>query len=331
MKIILTFDYEIFFGREQGTVDDCLIRPTELLDKIAKEYDINLTFFVDVGYLIKLKEYARKFRNLEKDFNVINKQLETLARNGHSLQLHIHPHWEKSYYDGEKWNMNHANYKLQSFSEPEIFEIVKKYKGTLENISRQEVFIFRAGGWCVQPFEKIKDALYKNNVYMDSSVIPNSLSDDYNFQNSPQKTLWNFELDPNIESKDGSFVEIPISSIRIYPLFYWRLLFSKVFKTKKNKTIGNGTPINPTYQNIFKWLLFGNYTVVSSDGLKSNLLIKALENYEKVFSLEDIFTTIGHPKATTNKSIENIRKFVSSSVSRHNFVTYEYFKNKVYD
>ena len=55
MNIFLTYDYELFFGESTGSVDKCMIEPTNQLLKIAKEFNIKMTFFVDVGYLIKLK------------------------------------------------------------------------------------------------------------------------------------------------------------------------------------------------------------------------------------------------------------------------------------
>ena len=57
MNIYITLDYELFFGKESGDIDDCIIRPTNELLKIVNPYNIKLVFFVDVGYLIKLNEY----------------------------------------------------------------------------------------------------------------------------------------------------------------------------------------------------------------------------------------------------------------------------------
>ncbi len=67
MNIFLTYDYELFFGEESGSVDKCMIEPTNELLKIAKEFNIKMTFFVDIGYLIKLKEFLPNNPELQLD------------------------------------------------------------------------------------------------------------------------------------------------------------------------------------------------------------------------------------------------------------------------
>ncbi len=44
MNIFLTFDYELFFGEKTGTVEKCMINPTNELLKISKKYSIPMTF-----------------------------------------------------------------------------------------------------------------------------------------------------------------------------------------------------------------------------------------------------------------------------------------------
>ena len=60
MQIHLTFDYELFFGSSSGSVDNCIIKPTQRLIDIAKIHDITLVFYVDAGYLFQLKKPVGK-------------------------------------------------------------------------------------------------------------------------------------------------------------------------------------------------------------------------------------------------------------------------------
>ena len=328
MKILFTLDYEVYFGKNSGSVDDCIINPSKILSDIAQNYRAKLIFFVDAGYLLKLKEYGKKYKHFQKDYNKIIHQLKEFVKLGHSIQLHIHSHWETSYYNGEEWSLDYSHYKLQSFSEIEISEIVLKYKNELEDICEMEVYAFRAGGWCIQPFKKIKNALYKNNIKIDSSVIPNNYSNSFDFRNSPPKTFWNFNLEPTSEEADGFFLEVPISSIKVPNLFYWKLLLTKTFKTNDSKTLGDGIPLNPDNKSIAKWLLFGNHSTVSIDGLKSNLLLKALNNYVNEFSDAAYFTIIGHPKSQSKYSIKKFEEFLEYSYKKHDFVDYNHFKEQ---
>lgn len=327
MKVLFTLDYEIFFGKQQGSVEDTILKPSTMLFNLAQKYNEKIIFFVDVGFLIQLRNSGIKHPKLLNDFKNICNQLEMFTNNGHSIQLHIHSHWENSYYNGENWELDFKHYQLQSFSQNEIFKIVKKYKNELEELTNKEVFAFRAGGWCIQPFDVIREALFKNNIIIDSSVINNSYSESFDFRKSPEKTFWNFNNDPSIEEKGGVFIEVPISSIKVYPNFYWNLLINKIMRSPKVKTQTDGIPMNPTRRSILMWLLFGNYTAVSSDGLKSDLLIKSLKNYEKKYSENDYFTTIGHPKTLNTYSLNKIEEFFKYIHGKHETIDYTHFRN----
>ena len=61
MDIYLTFDYELFFGEETGTVEKCLIQPTNDLLDLCERYSISMTFFVDVGFFYSIRKF---FENL---------------------------------------------------------------------------------------------------------------------------------------------------------------------------------------------------------------------------------------------------------------------------
>jgi hypothetical protein len=56
MDIYLTFDYELYFGEPTGSIEKCIIEPTEALLKVADEFGVKLVQFVDCGYLKKLQE-----------------------------------------------------------------------------------------------------------------------------------------------------------------------------------------------------------------------------------------------------------------------------------
>src|SRR4051812_23057907 len=117
INIFITLDYELFFGSKPGSQENAIIYPTKQLLVILNKHKAKASFFVDSGYLLKLKEYKVKYPDLEKDYEEISDQIKSLSADGHDIQLHIHPHWEDSYYDGNKWIINTERYRLNSFSE----------------------------------------------------------------------------------------------------------------------------------------------------------------------------------------------------------------------
>ena len=331
MNTFITLDYEPFFGSSIGNVNNSIITPTYELLKLAEKYNFKLIFFVDSGFLIKLQEYKDQNQTLESDYNNLIRQLNKINDDGHDIQLHIHPHWEMSIYDGEKWIINTSKYRLHDFNEIEIENIVNKYKKALTDIVGNKVFAFRAGGWCIQPFKSIKNSLKQNNIWLDSTVFSGGYNKSkihyYDYRKIPKKASWRFDEDILKENKEGYFLEIPISSYVVNPLFFYKYALSKLFPNSNHHPFGDGKAIRPSKIYLFKILLKASASVVSIDGLKANFLVKAYNRYYK--RKEENFVIIGHPKALTPYSLKKLEDFIISHRENILIKTFtESFNNK---
>jgi len=318
-KILITLDYELFFGKS-GSIEKSIIEPTEILLSILDKHSIKASFFVDSGYIIKLKEYMQNFEVLKKDYDLINNQIQKLSTEGHDMQLHIHPHWEGSFFDGKNWVFDTNRYKLSDFSELEIDDIVKRYSNVLEDITTIKPATYRSGGWCIQPFHKIADSLYKNGIRVDSTIFPNGKNEtpekSFNFVDSPKKNDWRFSNDPLVEDENGKFLEVPISSVSTTPLFYLRFIWIKFFGGERHKPSGDGFAISNSKKQIFDLLFKPSYSVASIDGYKASLLNRcARKNKEQL-------VLIGHPKAFTPFSLKALDTFISTRKNDSVFTTY---------
>lgn len=324
MNIFLTFDYELYFGTTTGTVERCITGPTELLTTVAEDEGIKLCHFVDIGFLIRLEAEMKKYPSLASDHTLLCRQLEKLSQKGHDLQLHIHPHWEDSYYDGSRWICNIQRYKLADFSPPEISDIVSRYKTRLSAFtSAERVHTFRAGGWCIQPFHQLKEALYENGISIDSSVFANGhFSSDqyaYDFRGAPLTGRWKFNNNPLSIQEEGPFTEIPISSIYNSPLFYWRLFLLGRLNPYEHKPLGDGVPI-PAPGQRFGILTRWTHNTVSVDGYNASLLNRALRQHLRLKKSDMV--VIGHPKALTRYGLKALQQFIRRHKSNHQFTTF---------
>ena len=173
--IILTYDYELFFGDHSGTVSKTLIEPTNLLLEQFEKSNLKATFFVDylmIKYLgLNTDERSRS------DLHLIQEQLKDIIRRGHRIELHIHPHWVDAKYNGDgTWNYcNFSHYSLNSFTEEEIIKMFVEGCEILHLLARSvepdyKIVAFRAGGWAVQPFSLLKKAFLSADIRIDSSV-----------------------------------------------------------------------------------------------------------------------------------------------------------------
>lgn len=324
VNIFLTYDYELFFGDYTGSVEKCLLEPTDRLLELSDRYNCKMTFFVDVGYLIKLEEFAVSNPELRHDRERVLNQIRRMISSDNDVQLHIHPHWERSYYDGGKWVIvTDGAYKLADFSDDEIRSIVSRYKQYFDQLIGRKSSAFRAGGWCVQPFNRLEKIFKELELIYDSSVFPGgkfaSPHYDFDFTKAPKKARYRFDSDVCVEVENGFFTEFPISSRRYSPLFYWRLYILGRLFPSRHKMLGDGKFLSQPGR---KTSVLTNFTWnhVSSDGFYASKLNNCVRSFsDRAFS---DMVIIGHPKSMTVYSFEKLEKFVEIWHNKHSFITF---------
>lgn len=220
-KVILSYDYELFFGDCSGTVQKSLIEPTNNIMDAMEDVGFRGNFFIDVLMIRYLRQNCdERSRN---DLKLIEDQIRDIVRRGHRIELHLHPHWVDAKYNGDgTWNFSDFHhYSLSSFNEIEIismFDEGTKYLNAIgsEIIPNYKVCAFRAGGWAVQPFNKIRKAFILAGLKIDSSsakgIYVRNQNSSYDFRNLPPKDLFNFDVDVCMEDQNGTFIEIPITT-----------------------------------------------------------------------------------------------------------------------
>lgn len=318
MNILITLDYELFYDKTPN-LENSIINPTNEILKIVDPLNVKLILFVDVGYLKCLEKYKATFPELEKDYQLITNHLKELCTKGHEVQLHIHPHWEDSTYNGNEWNFDLTRYKLSDFSNDEIYSIVTEYTEILHRITQQKLTAFRAGGWSAQPFKTIGKALHNNGIVYDSTVYPRGVLKSkeqwFDFKNVGfQKSRWRFSNDLTKEDPQGHFTEVAISALKVLPFFFWRFVAVKLLKSPQHVSLSKGSAVGPSKLHIIRLLLWPSYSVASIDGFKASYLEKAFQFYKKK-NLQD-FVIIGHPKAFTQFSLKKFKKFIEKE-KRH--------------
>lgn len=323
MKILITLDYELYFG-QSGTAEKCMLLPSERLSAISKKYNAPFTYFVDAGYFWRLEKSKIDYPELKNDYDKGVAQLKKLVAEGNQVALHIHPHWEDSFFKPKTgWQMDVSRYKLDDFTESEIDSIFNRYKNCLENIIQQKIDTYRAGGWCLQPFAKVKQAFLKYGIVKDSTCYYGGYNKDkhyyYDFRNIPKKEVYNFNDDLSVETKTGPFQEYPICSETLNPIFFWCLFILGRLFPKKHKGMGDGSPV--AVKGFRKKVLSkSSLHCVSIDGYFASRLKKVLKKRFK--SNKKFMLVIGHPKASTQFSLKTLEKFVADNHNKHQFVTF---------
>lgn len=219
-KVILSYDYELFFGDRSGTVQKSLIEPTNLLLDAMDVAGLKGNFFID-WLMIKYLHLEREER-AQNDYVAIVNQLKDIVARGHRIELHIHPHWVDAKYNGDgTWNFDDfTHYSLSSFSNEEVTQMFAEGSKLLTSIAREvrpdyKIVAFRAGGWAVQPFELLKEGFEENGIRIEASVAAGvygkNLHSTYDFRAAPDKEVYYFEDDVCKEVAGGRYIEVPIT------------------------------------------------------------------------------------------------------------------------
>ncbi|MBS4034559.1 MAG: hypothetical protein KGZ85_08850 [Ignavibacterium sp.] len=329
-KIILTIDYELFLGKVTGTVEDCMIKPTEKLASILNENGSKMTVFWDVLHYYRLLEIEENFNEIKQDRILIEKQILDLAAAGHDIQLHLHPHWLDALYIEGKWNFTYKRFKLHNLSDKLIKEdintitgCVAASKNLIENLIKQvkpdyRVTTFRAGGYLIEPFLQIREALIVNDIFIDSSICPGLTNDNeifsFNFIGYPDNNSYKFDVSPKMAADNGKFLELPITTVRIPA--YKNLIFTVIKKIKYphlekgRKGIGSGYSTNNNNNKYFVKRL-RKVTRDKNNQFTTDSNFK--EKFDYIFNkVPQKSTMILHPKLLNNHTCAILNDYISN-------------------
>lgn len=225
VRLFLTFDYEVFLGKNYGSEEEVLFGPTTALLETAREVALPLNFFADVGSVAAYSregqfEYVRRFEA----------QLASAVADGHDVQLHVHSHWAWANWSGSGWLPDPAklnSWDLEEEEERTFLRLqVRSGVSYLESLlrpvdPRYRCVAFRAGGlgFGRRP-HLLSSALAEAGIRIDSSVVKELAVDCdtavFDYSRTPPGPNWRFPATaaPTVESKEGIY-EIPIATFRM--------------------------------------------------------------------------------------------------------------------
>jgi len=301
-KVVLTFDYELFLGLDSGTAQNSILIPTNEVIKLLKKYNAKAIFFVDITYLLTLQKYNHK------DLDQILRQLKELRDLGSSIELHLHPQWLDAKPNKDRWFFDSfERYRLHSLDEKEIKELFDKSVSFMQKELNIKPIAFRAGGWSVMPFGKLKDAFVKNGIKIDMSVLPGFYKNEmpmhfYDFRVSPKKEYYRFEYDVNQEQTDGQFLEIPVTT---FYLNGFDLVINNIInKLKKEKWFGDGRGLasSNVRGNLIKRVFLQNIRKATIENQSSYIFKKSFRKIKD----KELLSYVMHPKTLNKTSLNNL-------------------------
>ena len=322
--LVLSQDYELFFG-VSGTPGKCLFEPCDALLAFASANDSRITFYVDAGMLLAMRRYESGSNHVRRQRDDIRNHINSLARAGHEIGLHVHPHWEDTRWADDGWDFSATRYQLREFSDAEIAEIMRSYTHELAELAEGAIASYRAGGFCVEPFERIGGALKDQGISIDSSVVPGAKLKDaakgFDFSDAPGLSWWHFSGSPAVSDSDGEFCEVAITPLVLPVHHYWGRLFSRLGGKPSAASAGDGVSKAIGKREIIRRLLgAGRISELSIDAAKAHHLVT-----HKVLSQpRNAWQIMGHPKLLGQRSLTYLAQFMEHFQIRSSMTVSEF-------
>jgi len=329
LYISITFDYELFMGKNYVSENDVLIAPTRKLCKMLQSEGVSATFFADVFCPIRYRELGQTFFP-----DSFDNQLKEMAIMGHDVQLHTHPHWLKATQVGENVVFERKYYRLHNWMNESgdtspIKKIIHQGKEYLENVmwavdKEYKCIAFRSGGYCLQPESLLAPLLISEGIKIDSSVCyghcynKDGMAYDYTNLSSNYNFFFNDRcgLRDGIKEcpRDGGLFEVPVFGYNAFP---YRAIASRINRRiSKEKAKGCGMALSPAkpitkFQRIKN--LFTAYNMLTFDFFNAESMIYMINkiSHEGICKKDNLYISIiSHPKIQTNQHITNMQRAI---------------------
>ena len=336
--ILITFDYELFLGFRSGSVQNCLLEPTSKILRVLQDNNCKAIFFVDLTYLNQLKIVSSDYTQALIDYNLLIEQLKTIAKLGHFIHYHIHPHWLDAIYlpKENEWDLSNKDcFALSNLEEGEVSQIFEDSYNILQNdiglnISKHNPVGFRAGGLYIQPFNTLQEVFKKYFIAYDFSVLQGAKSSDsqgrfsFDYSVCPKLPVYRFSNDVNKIDENGPFTEVLLKQVELkngYKIangLFYRLMkkHSQHIIIGDGKSSGNviNKPVNGR-KKYFKAL--ETISIEMINPVRASLYMKELK-------MNNFIHFISHPKLFSPYCIKQFDLFLKKA--KRNFIIETDFK-----
>lgn len=261
LAIILTNDWELF-GDGKGDYYADQKEPLVTLLESINSFNAKLTVFAEVFQQLNTLSQESKDNRLQAISLDWEETVRWLVKEGHDVQLHIHPQIADNKLDYGKW-------AISDLPKSEMLNILVNGKGLLEETikpadEKYKCVAFRAGGYAIQPSEIVLENLWASGIRCDSSVTKGFFDSFYNFNKAYSHYFpWPCKSDICVKQKsDNAILEIPIYSVAkldspviriLFPSLYYRLFHSARLSddNKRWLALRKGKKTNSSFKDLY--------------------------------------------------------------------------------
>ena len=168
-------DWEV---RGNGSGDPRVLQfaPMRRLAEVYEKYRVRGSFNAEVMQQLTYRNMQGRYPELRVVADEWEQVVTDVFRQGHDIQLHLHPQWTGGEYEGHySWNLR-GDWSIINYSSHQIRALLLSGKQYLETLLRKvdpaySCVSFRAGSWCAAPSDSLLPTLAELGFVFDMSIV----------------------------------------------------------------------------------------------------------------------------------------------------------------
>ncbi|HEX5704189.1 MAG TPA: hypothetical protein VFX97_13380 [Pyrinomonadaceae bacterium] len=167
-------DWELS-GDGSGDPHELQFAPMRKLVEIYNAHGIRGSFNAEVLQQLTFREFQDAHPELQALADEWDDSIRETFRQGHDVQLHIHPQWSSAEYIDGKWKLT-GDWSILNYSAEQARALIERGKQYLENLLRPvdpnyASVSFRSGSWCIAPSPFMLTLLADFGIVFDMSIV----------------------------------------------------------------------------------------------------------------------------------------------------------------
>jgi hypothetical protein len=167
-------DWELS-GNGSGDAWELQFRPMRELVRIYNAHGVHGSFNAEMMQQLSFRKFEAEHPELKSLADEWDRVVEETFRQGHDIQLHIHPQWQGARYENGEWQLS-ADWSILNYEPDAAYAMLRAGKEYLENLLRPiepayRAISFRAGSWCIAPSPHMLGLLVKLGIVFDMSIV----------------------------------------------------------------------------------------------------------------------------------------------------------------
>ncbi|HEX8852719.1 MAG TPA: hypothetical protein VF754_04490 [Pyrinomonadaceae bacterium] len=174
IHLALTDDWELR-GNGSGDIERIQLRPMRELVALYNRYGARSTFNAEMMQQLTFRRLEGEHTELKTLADGWDEHVREAFRQGHDIQLHLHPQWKGARYEAGRWTLP-SDWSLLKHDPDEAYAMLSEGKQYLERLLRPidaayRCVSFRAGASAIAPSPFALTLLARLSLVFDMSIV----------------------------------------------------------------------------------------------------------------------------------------------------------------